>query len=81
MVTRPLSSADAIISLASHEWERLPAAARLATTHPDANVLLTEPREVTPFNCHECPDRIDRLRNLGVEATRVRVLPVTSPGT
>jgi hypothetical protein len=30
VVTRPLADVDAIISLASHEWERLPLAARRA---------------------------------------------------
>jgi uncharacterized SAM-binding protein YcdF (DUF218 family) len=77
----PLVHADAIVSLASHEWERLPLAARLAREHPQAMVLLTVPERVTPYNCHDCAHRIDRLRRLGVDAGRVRELQLTAPGT
>ena len=77
----PLAHADAIVSLASHEWERLPAAARLAREHPRAMVLLTIPERVTPYNCHDCANRIDRLRRLGVDEARVRELQLTAPGT
>jgi uncharacterized SAM-binding protein YcdF (DUF218 family) len=81
VVTRPLTEVDAIVSLASHEWERLPLAASVAVRYPRAVVLLTEPREVTQLNCHDCAHRIDRLRDAGVAPTRVRVLPLTLHGT
>jgi len=81
VLREPLPRPDAIISLGSHEWERLPMAARLAVAYPDALLLLTQPQEVTPFNCHDCAHRVDRLRHLGVSDARVRVLPLTSPGT
>ena len=77
----PLAHADAIVSLASHEWERLPAAARLAREHPRAMVILTIPERVTPYNCHDCANRTDRLRRLGVDGARVRELQLTAPGT
>src|SRR5262245_18566508 len=50
---------DLIVSLASHEWERLPAAARLAQEHPSAVVLLTIPVIPTIHNCHRCAQRVD----------------------
>jgi uncharacterized SAM-binding protein YcdF (DUF218 family) len=77
----PLTHADAIVSLASHEWERLPLAAHLAETHPQAILLLTVPEQVTSYNCHDCANRIDRLRHLGVDPARVRELQLTAPGT
>ena len=46
VVEEPLASPDAIISLASHEWERLPETIRLAHRHPGAQVLLTLPPEI-----------------------------------
>lgn len=81
VVSRPLQRVDAVISLASHEWERLPLTARLAAANPEAIVLLTLPQPATPFNCHDCAHRIDRLRHLSIAETRVRVLPTTGPGT
>ena len=81
VVSRPLEHPQAIISLASHEWERLPAAAHLAKATPSAVVLLTLPQPVTPHNCHDCSGRIARLRRLGVPSDRVQILPLTSPGT
>lgn len=81
VVSRPLARVDAVISLASHEWERLPLAARIASEHPHAIVLLTEPQPVTEFNCHDCAHRVDRLERLGIAPSRVRVVKVTSPGT
>jgi uncharacterized SAM-binding protein YcdF (DUF218 family) len=76
-----LPDVDAIVSLASHEWERLPLAASVAVRYPRAVVLLTEPREVTQKNCRDCAHRIDRLHHAGVAPTRVRILPLTLPGT
>ncbi len=81
VVREPMHRPDAVIALASHEWERLPLVATLAGASPDAIVLLTQPPEVTPYNCHDCANRIDRLRHFGVAASRVRVLPITGQGT
>ena len=66
VVTAPVIQPDAIVSLASHEWERLPEAARLAARSPAASVLLTQPPAVTLRNCHDCAHRVDRLAHLGV---------------
>jgi uncharacterized SAM-binding protein YcdF (DUF218 family) len=81
VIRAPLSQPDAVISLGSHERERLPLAARLATANPRAIVLLTQPPEVTTHNCEDCPHRVDRLGKLGVLSTRVRVLPIVGSGT
>lgn len=81
VVSRPLDRTDAIISLASHEWERLPVTARLASATPSALVLLTLPQPVTPYNCHDCSGRVSLLQRLGVPPDRVRILPITAPGT
>ncbi|HEY0872616.1 MAG TPA: YdcF family protein [Vicinamibacterales bacterium] len=75
VVERNIEAPEAIIMLASHEWERLPAAAALARKHPEAVVLLTYPAVPTPYNCHLCDERIDWLAAEGVAAERVRVLP------
>ena len=81
VVSSPLSSPDAIVSLASHEWERLPLTAELAHRYPHALVVLTLPQPVTPFNCHDCVHRAERLMNAGVEVGRIRVVPLTVGGT
>ena len=81
VVTVPLGRADAVISLASHEWERLPAAARIAVENPSAIVLLTLPQQVTEFNCHDCSGRGDRLRRLGIAPERIRIVDLKGPGT
>jgi uncharacterized SAM-binding protein YcdF (DUF218 family) len=81
VVSRPLRPPDAVLSLASHEWERLPAAAQLASATPSSIVLLTLPQPTTAFNCHDCNGRVGRLKRLGVDERRVRILPLTSPGT
>jgi uncharacterized SAM-binding protein YcdF (DUF218 family) len=75
VVARPCANPDAIIVLASHEWERLPVAARYARAHPLARVLLTRPREVSTANCHDCARRPARLAHQGVASSRVIVLP------
>ena len=72
---RPLSQPDAILVLASHEWERLPEAAERARQAPSASVLLSVPRVVTEHNCHRCAERDEWLEALGVDAGRVVVLP------
>jgi uncharacterized SAM-binding protein YcdF (DUF218 family) len=81
VVTSSLSRTDAVVSLASHEWERLPMTARLAAENPGALVLLTLPQPSTPFNCHDCANRVDRLRHLGVDPSRIRIVPLTAGGT
>ena len=81
VISVPLDAPDAIISLGSHEWERLPAAARLAARHPSAVVLLTQPRVITVDNCHDCGRRAARLARDGVAPTRIHVLPPAGRGT
>ena len=61
VVSEPVVSPDLIVSLASHEWERLPAAAAAARRFPSAAVVLTRPPAVTVYNCHDCEHRIERL--------------------
>ena len=81
VVRVPVEDPDVIVSLASHEWERLPTTGRLAAQNSSAMVLLTEPAEVTEFNCHDCGNRVHRLGLLGVPAARVRHVVLTGPGT
>jgi len=81
VATAPGPSPDAIVSLASHEWERLPATAAQAAAHPDALVVLTVPRVVTPFNCHECGGRPERLIAAGVYPPRIRLIAIVESGT
>lgn len=75
IVRRDVSAPDAFITLASHEWERIPAVARLARQQPQAKVLLTNPVQPSIANCHLCPDRARWLVSLGVAADRIVVLP------
>ena len=65
---------DAIMMLASHEWERLPAAAALAREHRESPVLITAPPVATIYNCHLCGERLDWLVNAGVARNRIRIL-------
>jgi uncharacterized SAM-binding protein YcdF (DUF218 family) len=81
VLSTPVSDPDAIVSLASHEWERLPAAADLAARYPHAQVLLTEPTAVTVYNCHDCANRVAWLTRAGVTPDRVHVLPLAADGT
>src|SRR5205814_6032977 len=66
VVARDIGAPDAIVMLASHEWERLPAAAELARRYPSSVVLLTIPIAVTRFNCHLCSERPEWLQHEGV---------------
>lgn len=75
VVSRDVADPDAILVLGSHEWERLPAAAERARRSPEALVLLSVPRVITEQNCHRCTERGDWLVTLGVDATRLRLLP------
>jgi uncharacterized SAM-binding protein YcdF (DUF218 family) len=81
VVSVPLPAPDAIVSLASHEWERLPTAAALARQHPGAVVVLTLPQQVNEYNCHDCANRTERLMHAGVEKNRIQILPLTRGGT
>ena len=71
---RPIESPDAILVLGSHEAERLPHAATQARHWPRAVVLLTQPVEVTPFNCQDCANRARTLSRAGVAPARIHVL-------
>lgn len=81
VVSRPMVRPDAIVSLASHEWERLPVAAALAARNPPALLLLTQPWIVTDANCHRCNERRSWLIELGVQPERIRLLAITATGT
>ena len=81
VVRVPIESPDAIVSLASKEWERLPVAASLARRHPQAAVLLTQPQDVTIYTCHLCGDRVAELGRNGVEGARIHLVPATLGGT
>lgn len=76
IVRQPLDAPDAIISLASHEWERLPETIALAQRNPRSLVLLTEPQPVTEFNCHDCAHRVELLTRNGISRDRITVLPI-----
>jgi uncharacterized SAM-binding protein YcdF (DUF218 family) len=75
IVTRTVAAPDAILVLASHEWERLPEAAEQSRQAPAAAVLLTVPRVITDRNCHRCAERGDWLVTLGVDSRRLTLLP------
>ena len=75
VVAAPIERPEAILVLASHEWERLPAAVEIARAHPDALVFLSVPRVITKYNCHDCEARPSRLVAAGIAANRVVLLP------
>ena len=77
VVRASVDNPDAIVSLASHEWERLPVAAAIAREHPGARVFLTEPPVVSRYNCHDCAGRVRYLASLGVDPQRI--VMVASP--
>jgi uncharacterized SAM-binding protein YcdF (DUF218 family) len=74
VVQQDVGTPDAIIMLASHEWERLPAAAVEAKRYPNALVLITHPPVVTAYNCYRCDERVAWLQSEGVAEARIRVL-------
>ena len=76
VVERRVESADLIVSLASHEWERLPAAARLAARYSTSRLVLTLPPAITELNCHACGERVARLVRMGVDARRITIVPL-----
>ena len=81
VLSRPLPAPDAIVSLASHEWERLPLATRLAVKNPNALVLLTLPEDVNIYNCYDCAHRVEYFAAAGVPASRIRVLQLSNGTT
>ena len=81
VVSRPVPSPDVIVSLASHEWERLPAAAAAAARYPSAVVLLTQPITVSVYNCHDCAHRHQRLVAAGVDPARITTMQLSGEGT
>lgn len=81
VLSKALDAPDAIVSLASHEWERLPTAAAAAARHGGAAVLLTQPITVSVHNCHDCAHRRERLASAGVDPSRVSILQLTGEGT
>lgn len=78
VISQPLDDPDAIVMLASHEWERLPAAGAVARRYPDAVVLLTVPQTPSYWNCFRCGDRVDWLSREGVDRSRVTELRGTA---
>src|SRR5262245_43291156 len=80
VVSVPPRHPDVIVSLASHEWERLPAVVAAARRYPSATVVLTVPSPVTEHNCHRCSERPLWLAHAGIDAHRIQVLsdPVAS---
>jgi len=74
VITRDIDQPDAIVSLASHEWERLPDTAALARLAPKARVVLSQPISLNAFNCHDCGHRIDLLVAAGVSPDRIELM-------
>jgi uncharacterized SAM-binding protein YcdF (DUF218 family) len=81
VVERPVAQPDAIVMLASHESERIPAVGLLARQFPSSVILLTVPKTITEYNCTKCPYRVDWLGVHGVENTRVQILPDRTENT
>ena len=81
VLARPVNDPDVIVSLGSHEWERLPAAADAAARYPRAAVLLTQPIVVSVYNCHDCAHRHQRLVAAGVDPARITTMQLRGEGT
>ena len=81
VLTYPVTDPDAVISLASHEWERLPLTIQLAQQHPAARVLLTLPEHLNGKNCYQCEHRVEWLTRAGIRPDRITVLPVMGSST
>ena len=71
VVSRDIGQPDAIVMLASHESERLPAAAAVARQYPASRVILTVPITVTKWNCSQCPERPAQFEAQGIAADRI----------
>jgi uncharacterized SAM-binding protein YcdF (DUF218 family) len=65
---------DAILVLASHEYERLPRAWQLAVQHPRATVVLSSPAVPTEHNCQACAHRVGWLVGWGIPGARIHVM-------
>ena len=76
MVAEVIDAPDAIVVLGSHEWERLPAAVAVSRRWPQAQVVLTVPSKVTPYNCADCGRRPAWLNHLGVDGRRIVEVPL-----
>ena len=81
VVERPVESPDLIVALASHEWERLPEAARLAARYSTSRLVLTLPAAISELNCHDCGNRVARLVRMGIDVRRITVVPLVASGT
>jgi uncharacterized SAM-binding protein YcdF (DUF218 family) len=81
VVSHPLAAPDAIVSLASHEWERLPAVTKAAADYPTATIFLTVPSQVTVHTCHRCGERAGELVAAGIRSDRIQIVPLQAPGT
>ena len=81
VVNAPVAAPDAIVSLASHEWERLPVAARLACQFPKSRVILTLPPYSSRNNCHDCSNRVETLVTYGIKRNRIAIVPIKQSST
>jgi uncharacterized SAM-binding protein YcdF (DUF218 family) len=75
IVRRWVGAPDAILVLASHEWERLPVAVQMARSYPSAVILLTNVWRPDDWSCYRCAERPDLLERAGIARNRIRVLP------
>ena len=71
VVSREIGAPDAIVMLASHEWERLPAAVAVARQYPASRIILTVPFRPTQWNCSQCAERAAQLQAQGISADRI----------
>ena len=81
VVRKPVDDPDAIVMLASHEWERIPETVVQARRFPRSTIVLTLPRTMTQFNCYRCPERMEWLRQEGIDPRRIVLLPWTTTNT
>lgn len=81
VITADVGPPDGIVVLASHEWERLPAAAQLAQQYSGAQVLLTLPGTVNEVTCSRCGQREWSLIAMGVSSERITMMTMTSSNT
>jgi uncharacterized SAM-binding protein YcdF (DUF218 family) len=74
VVDAVLDDPDAILVLASHEYERLPRAWQLAVQHPRATIVLSSPAVPTEHNCQACAYRVGWLVGWGIPRARIHVM-------
>jgi uncharacterized SAM-binding protein YcdF (DUF218 family) len=75
VVSREVGAPDAIVMLASHEFERLPATVALARRYPASLVLHTVPTAPNRWNCQMCDERAVLLQSAGIARERIVELP------